>query len=282
MGLPSCVRQGRRWAVGTGVAAAVAGLTWLPGVVAAAGPNGAGAAVRPTVVLEHGAWADASSWTGVIERLQGRGFTVLAPPNPLRDGVGDSAYLATFLRTVPGPIVLVGHSYGGFVITNAATGNPAVKALVYVDAFIPDAGENLLQHTTGSCLGGDPTRPFNVVPSAGGLDLYVKSPADPPFPGLAECFANGLSPEAAALIGAVQRPISANALAEPSGPPAWRSIPSWSLIGAEDRVILPAEQEAMSKRARAHIVTVAAGHLSLVSHPDAVTDLILAAVDATS
>jgi pimeloyl-ACP methyl ester carboxylesterase len=261
---------------------AAAGLGLLPGVVAAPSPGWASATVRPTIVLEHGAWADASSWSGVIERLQDRGFTVLAPPNPLRSGALDSLYLATFLRTISGPIVLVGHSYGGFVITNAATANSNVKALVYVDAFIPDVGENLLQHTTGSCLGGDPRKPFNLVPSAGGVDLYVKTQPDPPFLGLSECFANGLSPEAAALVAAVQRPISANALLEPSGMPAWRTIPSWYLIGTDDRVILPAEQRAMATRAGARIVTADAGHLSLVSHPDSVTKLIVAAVDATS
>jgi pimeloyl-ACP methyl ester carboxylesterase len=282
MRVPSFVRRGRRWAVGAVVAAAVTGIVLPAGVVAATGRGRAWALGKPTIVLEHGAWADASSWSGVIERLQGRGFTVLAPPNPLRSGALDSAYLALFLRTISGPIVLVGHSYGGFVITNAATGNPAVKALVYVDAFIPDVGENLLQHTAGSCLGGDPTKTFNVVPSAGAVDLYVKNVPDPPFPGLADCFANGLSPQAAALVGAVQRPISANALLEPSGPPAWRTIPSWSLVGTADRVILPAEQESMSKRARAHIVNADAGHLSLISRPDAVTDLIAAAAAATS
>lgn len=279
MSVASSARPGR-WRV-LGAAAAVAGLALAP-VVASARPAIATTHDKPIIVLEHGAWADASSWSGVIGRLQDRGFTVLAPPNPLRGGGADSAYLASFLRTVAGPVVLVGHSYGGFVITNAATGNSAVRALVYVDAFIPDAGENLLQHTTGSCLGGNPTKNFNVVPYPGGVDLYVKTMADPPFPGLAECFANGLSPQQAALVAAVQRPLAANVLADPSGTPAWRTIRSWSLIGTDDRVILPAEQETMSRRAHAQVVTVGAGHLSLVSRPDAVTDLIVTAVDATS
>jgi pimeloyl-ACP methyl ester carboxylesterase len=261
--------------------AAVVGLALLP-VVASAAPASSSTGSRPTIVLEHGAWADSSSWRGVIERLQGRGFKVLAPPNPLRGGQADAAYLVSYLRTVPGPIVLVGHSYGGFVITNAAVSNLAVKALVYMDAFIPDAGENLLQRTGGSCLGGDPTRNFDVVPTPGSVDLFIKSMPDPPFLGLAECFANGLSPAEAAVVAAVQRPIAANALAEPSGPPAWRRIPSWAMVGLEDRVITATEQEFMAKRAGAHIVTVAGGHLALISRPDAATDLILAAVDATS
>jgi pimeloyl-ACP methyl ester carboxylesterase len=233
---------------------------------------------KPTIVLEHGAWADASSWRGVIERLQERGFTVLAPPNPLRGGKADAAYLVSYLRTVPGPIVLVGHSYGGYVITNAAVGNPAVKALVYLDAFIPDVGENLLQRTTGSCLGGDPLKTFDAVPVPGTVDLFIKATADPPFPGLAPCFANGLTAAEAAVVGAVQRPIAANVLLEPSGPPAWKTIPSWAMVGLDDRVITPTEQEFMAKRAGAHIVTVHGGHLALISRADDATDVIMSAV----
>ena len=262
-----------RWAMaGAAVTAAVVAFVPFRGAAISAS--------KPTIVLEHGAWADATSWRNVIERLQGQGYTVLAPPNPLRGWVTDSAYLRSFLQTVSGPIVLVGHSYGGFVITNAAFGNPAVKALVYVDAFIPDVGESLLQRTTGSCLGGDPTRNFNIVPYPGGVDLYVKTEPDPPFPGLAQCFANGLPAGEAAVVAAVQRPITLNALAEPSGPPAWRSTPVWALVGTEDRVIIPAEQRFMADRAHAHVVTTDAGHLSLISRPDAVTKLIVSAVDA--
>jgi len=237
---------------------------------------------KPTIVLVHGAWADASSWNAVATGLQGQDFTVLAPPNLLRGVATDAAYIASFLaQRTTGPVVLVGHSYGGFVITNAAVGNPAVKALVYVDAFIPDAGENLLQRTTGSCLGGDPTKNFNIVPFPGGVDLYVKTEADPPFPGLAECFASGLPAPETAVVAAVQRPIALNALAEPSGPPAWRTIPAWALIGTDDRVITPTEQTFMAERSHAHVATTDAGHLSLVSRPDAVTDLIVAAAGAS-
>jgi len=275
----SRARRGWWWLLGPTATVAMAWFAAPPGVGASGGASAAG---KPTIVLEHGAWADATSWRNVIERLQRRGFTVLAPPNPLRGWVTDSAYLRSFLRTISGPVVLVGHSYGGFVITNAAVGNPAVKALVYVDAFIPDAGENLLQRTTGSCLGGDPTKNFNIVPFPGGVDLYVKTEADPPFPGLAECFTSGLPAAEAAVVAAVQRPIALNALAEPSGPPAWRTIPAWALVGNEDRVITPAEQTFMAERAHAHVATTDAGHLSLVSRPDAVTDLIVAAVDAPS
>jgi pimeloyl-ACP methyl ester carboxylesterase len=248
------------------------------GLAAANSSHGQGP--KPTIVLVHGDWADASSWSGVIGRLQDRGFTVIAPPNPLRGPNEDSPYLASFLQSITGPIVLVGHSYGGFVITNAATGNANVKALVYIDAFIPDAGQTLLDLTAGSCL--DPNTAFNAVPFNGGVDLYLRVAANPPYPGFSQCFANGVDPQEAAVLAAVQRPASAAQLAQPSGTPAWQTIPAWSLIGTNDRVITPAQQQAMSSHANAHISTVNAGHLSLVSRPDAVTKTILAAVDATT
>lgn len=278
---PSFVRGGRLRLLGVAVAAVV-GLAIVARLDAFATPSETATGGKPTIVLEHGAWADASSWRGVIERLQAKGFTVLAPPNHLRGGKVDSAYLATFLSSVTGPIVLVGHSYGGYVITNAAVGNPAVKALVYVDAFIPEVGENLLQRTTGSCLSGDPTKNFRLVPSPGGVDLYIKTEADPPFPGLADCFATGVPAPEAAVVAAVQRPIALHALAEPSGVPAWRTIPSWALVGTSDAVITPEEQEFMATRANARTAKVDAGHLSLITRPDAVTDLVITAANATS
>jgi pimeloyl-ACP methyl ester carboxylesterase len=238
---------------------------------------------RPTIVLVHGDWADGSSWSHVIERLQDRGYNVVAPPNPLRGPTSDAAYVASFLQTVPGPIVLVGHSYGGFVITNAARGNPNVKALVYIDAFIPDAGDTLLTLSQGSCLGGDPTNTFNAVPSAGGVvDLYIRTMPNPAFVGFAQCFANGVPREQTNILAATQRPASSSQFTEPSGPPAWKTIPSWSLIGTDDHVITPAQQEFMSTRADAHVATVDAGHLSLIIRPAAVTRLIVTAARATS
>jgi pimeloyl-ACP methyl ester carboxylesterase len=233
-------------------------------------------------VLVHGDWADGSSWSGVIERLQQRGFTVVAPPNPLRGPATDDAYLAAYLQSIPGPIVLVGHSYGGSVITNAATGNPNVKALVYIDAFVPDVGQRLVDLSGGSCL--DPNTAFNAVLEPGGVvDVYLRVAANGTYPGFNQCFANGVSPEKAAdVLAAVQRPAALSQLFEPSGPPAWKNIPSWSLIGTADLVIPPAQQQAMSSHAGAHITTVNAGHLSLVSRPGAVADVILTAVAATT
>jgi pimeloyl-ACP methyl ester carboxylesterase len=252
------------------------------GGLAASGtsPNqGAG----PTIVLVHGDWADGSSWSAVIERLQKQGYTVVAPPNPLRGPASDAAYLASYLATISGPIVLVGHSYGGFVITNAATGNTDVKALVYVDAFIPDVGDTLgaLSADPNSCL--DPNTALNAVPSAGGVvELYLRVAPNPPYPGFDDCFANGVNPHEAAVLAAVQRPAALSQLFEPSGPPAWDAIPAWALIGTDDRVITPARQEAMATHAGAQITTADAGHLSLITRPEAVAKLINSAVTATS
>jgi pimeloyl-ACP methyl ester carboxylesterase len=255
------------------------------GASAAAATAGAGRSAKPVIVLEHGAWADASSWSSVISRLQRSGFTVYAPPNPLRGLPQDSAYLHQFLTqnaALQGqPIVLVGHSYGGAVITNAAVGVPEVRALVYVDAFIPDQGDtigHLASAKPGSCL-GNPAEDFNPVPypgaPSGDVDLYIKSNLVP------GCFATGLPASQAAVIAATQRPLAASAFTEPCGPPAWKTTPSWAVIGTADLVIPPAELTIMAKRAGARITDVNAGHLSLISEPSVVTRVILKAVQAT-
>jgi pimeloyl-ACP methyl ester carboxylesterase len=177
--------------------------------------------------------------------------------------------------------VLVAHSYGGFVITNAATGNPNVKALVYIDAFIPDIGQTFVDLAGDSCV--DPNTAVNPVPGPGGVvDLYLRFEAMDPYPGYEECFANGVDRNQAALLFAAQRPAALNQFFEASGPPAWETIPSWSLIGTADNVIPPAQQQAMSTHAGAAISTVNAGHLSLVTRPNAVIQVIEAAVDATT
>jgi pimeloyl-ACP methyl ester carboxylesterase len=225
-----------------------------------------------------------SSWNSVISELQHRGFAVYAPPNPLRGLPQDSAYLHQFLTqnaALQGqPVVLVGHSYGGAVVTNAAVGASGVKALVYVDAFIPDEGDTiggLASAEPGSCLDN---QAFNPVPypgaPSGDVDLYIKPDLVP------GCFATGLPASQAAVIAATQRPLTASAFTEPSGPPAWKTIPSWAVIGTGDRVIPPAELTFMAKRAGAHITDVNAGHLSLVSEPSVVTHVILQAVQATA
>ena len=234
---------------------------------------------KPTIVLVHGDWADSSSWNAVIARLQARGYTVVAPPNPLR-GPTDAPYLAAFLASVPGPIVLVAHSYGGFVITNAATGNTNVKALVYIDAFIPDEGQVPGDLNPGSCL--DPATAFRVVPVPGDVDLYLQAAPNGPYQGFEECFANGVNRRDAAVLFATQRPASVAQVGFVSGPPAWEEIEAWALIGTADRVITPTEQRAMAENASAHIDTVNAGHLSLITRPNAVVKTIVTASDATT
>ena len=246
---------------------------------ARAGSRAGGA--RPTIVLEPGDWADASSWTSVMRILQDKGYTVVAPPNLLRGPDTDAPYLASYLKSISGPIVLVAHSYGGFVATNAATGNPNVKALVYIDAFAPAQGETAgdLVARGHSCVGPDA---LNVVPLDNGADLYLRWGANASYPGFMKCFANGLDRKQAALLAAQQRPAAPAQFTEPSGPPAWKTIPSWSLIGTEDHVIPAALEQEMDTRAGAHITRIKAGHLSLITNPGDVTKVILAAVAATS
>ena len=237
---------------------------------------------KPTIVLIHGAWANSSSWDAVVQRLQQDGYAVTVPRNPLRGLQSDAAVVAAFLKTIPGPIILVGHSYGGSVITNAAVGNQEVKALVYVDANIPDQGQSAAQLASaqpGSCLAAEPATVFNTVPlpgaPAGDADLYVKPNLFP------RCFANGLSATEGAVLAATQQPVTPSALNAPSGTPAWKTIPSWALIGTADNVIPVAEQRIMAKHAGAHIVEVKAPHLSMIARPDAVTNIIIAAAQAT-
>jgi pimeloyl-ACP methyl ester carboxylesterase len=253
--------------------------------------HGLGWAGKPTpvIVLEHGAWADASSWDGVIRILAREGFTVYAPPNPLRGLTSDATYLHYFLTenaALAGkPVVLVGHSYGGAVITNAAVGDPEVKALVYVDAFIPAKGESIgalltRPQAAGSCIGGNPATVFSPVPFPGApkgdADLYLLPGK---FPG---CFASGLSASKAAVLAATQRPLAANAATDVSGVPAWKTVPSWAVVGTADKVIPPALLTFMARRARAHITDVNAGHLSLISKAGVVARVIVKAARATS
>jgi len=258
----------------------------LPMSIASAAPAPAQQAhhPKPTVVLLHGAWADSSSWSDVVRRLQDDGYPVVVPPNPLRGLLADTAYLSSFLQTIDGPIVLVGHSYGGAVITNAATGNTNVKALVYVNAFVPDQGETVLQLVAaqpGSALAvADPTTVFKLVPYPGSppgdFDAYILQNV---FPG---AFANDLPRRTARVLAATQRPAALSAFATPSGPPAWASIPSWDVVGTADHVIPPAEQLIMANRAHARITRVDASHLSMISRPGTVADVIRAAARATT
>ena len=250
----------------------------LPGRFAAA--NTAGHEPKPTVVLVHGAWADGSSWNAVVQRLQRAGYPVRVPPNPLRGLSLDSATISSFLSTIAGPVVLVGHSYGGAVITNAATGNANVKALVYVDAFAPAEGESIFPLSgADSALAVDPATVFDFVPYPGGpagdVDLYLKHDV------FLTSFASGIPAATAELLYAAQRPLALSAGNASSGVPAWKTIPSWYLVGTQDKIITPVQQRFMAQRAHAHTVQVRAGHLSLISQPGPVGDLIVAAARAT-
>ena len=246
-------------------------------------PTRTATSARPTVVLVNGAWATNAVWSGVIERLQSRGYTVNAPPNPLQSLKGDAATIADFLKTIDGPIVLVGHSYGGAVITNAARGNRNVKALVYVDAFAPAKGESVLaldSSKPGSALGAGPTKVFTFVPfpgaKKGDAELYVKPSV------FKEAFANGLPAKERAVLAATQAPVVYSAITARSGTPAWKTIPSWYVLGTIDKAIPPTIQLSMAQRIHAHVTRVRAGHLSMIAAPRVIAKVITAAAKATS
>jgi pimeloyl-ACP methyl ester carboxylesterase len=235
---------------------------------------------KPTIVLVHGAWADGSSWDGVVGRLQRRGYTVVAPPNPLRGLIADTAYLSSYLQSITVPVVLVGHSYGGAVITNAAVGQANVKALVYVDAYVPDVTDTLFDLTNqfpGTQVTADNLTGVGYPGAAtGDFDAYITPSV------YRQVFCQDVRAETAATMASTQRPLAFSALFEQSGAPAWKSIPSWDLIGTADNVIPPAAQRFMANRARAHTVEIPSSHASPVSVPDAVTALIVQAAESTA
>ena len=233
-----------------------------------------------TVVLVHGAFADASGWTDVVTNLQRDGHTVYAPANPLRSLTSDAAYIRSFLETLEGPVVLVAHSYGGAVITNAATGLEQVKALVYICGFALEEGETVDQATR---LAGEPPdliaalviRPFPGAAEGDG-DAYLNPEVFP------QVFCQDLPTEVGAAMGATQRPAALATLAQPSGPPAWRDIPTWYLVGSSDRVISPGAERVMAERSGATTVEIESSHVAMISHPEEVTSLIRDAVTATA
>ncbi len=229
---------------------------------------------KPTIVLVHGSWADASSWSAVIGRLQHDGYAVRAVPNELRSLAGDAAVVRRFIESIAGPVVLVAHSYGGAVITNAATGLGNVEALVYVNAFAPDEGESAFQLAgPDSALAvPDPTTVFDLVPPSlpptEGSAVYLKESA------VFGPFAAGLGEDVKGLIHATQRPAAFGALTEASGSPAWKSIPSWYVLGLKDQIIPPAAQRAMADRAGSTLTEYDAGHLGLLSEAKVIVHVI--------
>jgi pimeloyl-ACP methyl ester carboxylesterase len=235
----------------------------------------------PTIVLVHGAFADGSSWSGVIERLQHQGFTVVAPANPLRGVIADSAYIASVVNQLDGPVLLVGHSYGGALITNAATDASKVVGLVYVAAFAPDTDERLGDVTASS---KDSILNAALVqrdyPTGRDGETATEFYVDPAR--LREVFAADLPVEAASVVAATQRPVAAAAFSEPSGPPAWKRLPSWAVVATADKAAGTDIVRSMAQRAGADIVEVEGSHVIMVSQPQAVVDLIVKAARAVS
>jgi pimeloyl-ACP methyl ester carboxylesterase len=227
---------------------------------------------RLTVVLVHGAFADASSWNGVVERLQARGIQVTAPPNPLRGISIDSAYVASVFAQIQGPVLAVGHSYGGAVITNAATNASNVVGLVYVAAFAPDEGETL-----GAVEAGSKDSVLNPAllaaqyptPGGGTATEFSINPAN-----IHEAFAADLPPKQTALMAATQRPVSELAFSEPSGAPAWKKLPSWAVVASGDKAAGADVIRAEAQRAGAEITEVEGSHVIMISQPQVVADVI--------
>ncbi|MFG2480370.1 alpha/beta fold hydrolase [Streptomyces fagopyri] len=282
MNLKTAIRPTRRRAAVLGAVAGVAtlALTAATGPASAARAEHRPSAAKPTVVLVHGAFADSSSWNGVIERLQRAGYPVIAPANPLRGPAGDAAYVHSVIKSVKGPVVLVGHSYGGSVISEAAVDSPQVKALVYIAAFAPDKGESALELSNkfpGSTLGTalNPV-PFPLPGGGTGTDLYIKTDK------FHHQFAADVPKRVTDLMAATQRPVAASALDEKATTAAWKTIPSWDLVTTQDYNIPPAAQRFMAQRAHAHTVEIKASHAVSVSHPGAVTRLIEQAARTTT
>ena len=263
------------------LAAMLIGIVGLVGIGLAPSPSASGAGqlrTRPTIVLVHGSFADASGFNGVIQRLHSLGYSTIAPANPLRGVTSDAAYVRSVLDSIDGPIVLVAHSYGGMVITNAATGNPNVKALVYVNGFAPAEGEtvnDLAYKYPGSMLVPEnlTIRTYPATdPAESGQEAYINADV------FRQAFAADVDRQTTAAMAATQRPIDLAALAQPSGPPAWKSIPSWFVIGKDDNTIPVALHRFMAQRAGAkRTVEVRASHALMVSQPATVVAVIVEA-----
>jgi pimeloyl-ACP methyl ester carboxylesterase len=232
-----------------------------------------------TVVLVHGAFADASGWNGVIERLEAAGTQVTAPANPLRGIAHDSAYIASYLQQIPGPVLAVGHSYGGAVITNAAADAPNVVGLVYVAGFAPDEGERLGEVASDSRDSVVLTALVPLqYPTGDGQETAVEFAIDPAK--FHDAFAGDLPGEQTSVMAATQRPIAETAFSEASGRPAWKSLQSWAVVATCDKVIGTDMVRSMAERAGATITEAEGSHAILVSQPEIVADVIQTAAAA--
>jgi pimeloyl-ACP methyl ester carboxylesterase len=234
-----------------------------------------------TVVLVHGAFADASSWTGVIERLQKERVQVTAPANPLRGLSIDSAYIASVLNQIPSPVLAVGHSYAGAVITNAATKVRNVVGLVYVAAFATDEGERLsdAESTSKDSVLNTSLVPLRY-PTGQGAQTAVEFAVNPA--NFHNVFAADLPAEQAAVMAATQRPVAELAFSEPSGVPAWKTLPAWAVVATGDKAAGSDVIRSMARRAGATITEVEGSHVIMISQPQVVTDVILSAIAAVS
>jgi pimeloyl-ACP methyl ester carboxylesterase len=236
---------------------------------------------KPTVVLVHGAFADASSWNGVIARLEHDGYPVIAPADPLRGLPEDSVYIASVLKSVKGPIVLVGHSYGGAVISAAAVGDTQVKALVYIAALMPDTRENLgalAAKFPGTSELPSALRPVPYANADGttGTDLYI----DPAL--FHQVFAADLPDSQASLMAAEQRPIDASTFNDTATSAAWHTIPSWAVIANQDEALGAPLERFEAQRAHSHTIAINSSHVAQISHPDVVANLIETAATSTT
>jgi len=229
----------------------------------------------PTVVLVHGAYADASSWNGVIERLQEAGVKVTAPANPLRGISIDSDYISSYIRQIPGPVLAVGHSYGGAVISTAATDASNVVGLIFVAAFAPEEGESLGEIESGSkdSVLNDAIVPIQYPNGDGTATEFAIDPAK-----FRDAFAADLPPEQTAVMAATQRPVAELAFSEPCGPPAWKSLPSWAVVATGDKAAGTDVVRSMAERAGATITEAEGSHVIMVSQPETVAGVIQTAV----
>ena len=231
-----------------------------------------------TVALVHGAFADSSSWNGVVEQLQAVGVAVQAVSNPLRGITADAAYVASVIRQIPGRVLAVGHSYGGATITNAAPNTGNVVGLVYVAAFAPDEGETL-----GAIEGDSKDSVLNSAllelqyPTGQGTETAAEFAIDPAK--FHDAFAADLTEKQAAVMAATQRPVAAAAFAEPNGTPGWKNLPSWAVVATGDKAAGSDVVRSMAQRAGAAITEVEGSHVIMISQPQAVTDVIRQAID---
>ncbi|MEU6660322.1 alpha/beta hydrolase [Streptomyces sp. NPDC046821] len=270
----------RRRVIATGAAAAASAAILTPSSAAAAvtGDNTPGA--KPTIVLVHGGYADSSCWNGVIQELQSEGYTTIAGSNPLRGIPTDAPYIASLLDSISGPIVLVAHSMGGTVITNAAAGKSNVKALVYIAAFVPDVGETqgeLINKFPGSeVLPVSVPVPYTKPDGTTGTDLYLSKDGQ-------AAFAADVSTAAFRLLQATQRPFDADSFTYPTRAAAWRTIPSYGLVAGQDKAIPPAAERWMYRRAnfRKVVEVPTSSHVAMISHPKTTARLIQDAARAT-